>query len=253
MMEIADFQKMNAIRARVDETVQNKAAAEALKPWYRQFCKRPTFNDEFLPTFNRPNVELVDVSEAKGVERITKKGLIANGKEYEVDCIIYSTGFEANGELRRRVGFDIYGRDGLSLYDHYTDGFRTLHGHSSRNFPNWFYVGISQNAISINITAMLDDQTKHVAYIISEVMGRQAKTIEVTEEGEEGWVNVMRSMAAADGSFQQNCTPGYYNNEGITRDVPKNGGMYILGINKFNALLAEWRAKGDLEGMELGF
>jgi cyclohexanone monooxygenase len=253
LMELADFQKMNAIRARVDETVQNKAAAEALKPWYRQFCKRPTFNDEFLPTFNLPNVELIDVSESKGVERITKKGLIANGVEYEVDCIIYSTGFEANGDLRRRVGFDIYGRDGLSLYDHYTDGFRTLHGHSSRNFPNWFYVGISQNAISINITAMLDDQTKHVAYIISEVMGRQAKTIEVTEEGEESWVNVMRSMAAADGSFQQNCTPGYYNNEGITREAPKNGGMYILGINKFNALLAEWREKGDLEGMELGF
>ncbi len=253
LMEIADFQKMNAIRDRVDQTVQNKAAAEALKPWYRQFCKRPTFNDEFLPTFNLPNVELIDVSESKGVERITKKGLIANGKEYEVDCIIYSTGFEANGELRRRVGFDIYGRDGLSLYDHYTDGFRTLHGHSSRNFPNWFYVGISQNAISINITAMLDDQTKHVAYIISEVMGRQAKTIEVTEEGEEAWVEVMRSMAAGDGSFQQNCTPGYYNNEGITREAPKNGGMYILGINKFNALLAEWREKGDLEGMELGF
>ncbi len=253
LMELADFQKMNAIRARVDETVRNAAAAEALKPWYRQFCKRPTFNDEYLPAFNRPNVELVDVSEAKGVERITRKGLIANGKEYEVDCIIYSTGFEANGDLRRRVGFDIYGRGGLSLYDYYADGFRTLHGHSSRNFPNWFYVGISQNAISINITAMLDEQTKHVAYIISEVMGRGARTIEVTEEGEEAWVEVVRSMAGADGSFQQNCTPGYYNNEGVTRAAPKNGGLYMKGINKFNALLAEWRAKGDLEGMELGF
>ena len=253
LMEVADFQKMNAIRARVDQTVRNPAAAEALKPWYRQFCKRPTFNDEYLPTFNLPNVELVDVSEAKGVERITPKGLIANGREYEVDCIIYSTGFEANGDLRRRVGFDIYGRGGLSLYDYYADGFRTLHGHSSRGFPNWFYVGISQNAISINITAMLDEQTKHVAYIISEVMGRQATTIEATEAGEEAWVEVVRAMAGADGSFQQNCTPGYYNNEGVTRAAPKNGGLYMKGINKFNALLAAWRAKGDLEGMELGF
>jgi cyclohexanone monooxygenase len=253
MMEIADFKKMNALRGRIDKDVTNKAAAEALKPWYRQFCKRPTFNDEYLPTFNRPNVELIDVSEARGVERITKKGVVANGKEYEVDCIIYSTGFEANGELRRRVGFDIYGQDGLSLYDYYVDGFRTLHGHSSRNFPNWFYVGISQNAISINITAMLDDQTKHIAYIISQVMARQAKTVQPTAEGEEAWINVMRSMAAGDGSFQINCTPGYYNNEGVTRDVPKNGGMFTPGVNKFNALLAEWREKGDMEGLELEY
>ena len=230
IMEIADFKKMNTIRSRVDQWVQDPDAAEALKPWYRQFCKRPTFNDEYLPTFNRSNVTLVDVSEAKGVERITKKGVVANGVEYEVDCIIYSTGFEANGELRRRVGFDIFGRDGLSLFDYYKDGFRTLHGHSSRNFPNWFYVGISQNAISINITAMLDDQTKHIAYIIKEVMDREAKTVQPTAEGEEAWINVMRSMAAGAGEFQVNCTPGYYNNEGITRaEPPKNGGSLCPG------------------------
>ncbi|WP_293679870.1 NAD(P)/FAD-dependent oxidoreductase [uncultured Phenylobacterium sp.] len=251
LLELADMKKMNAIRARVDADVVKPDAAEALKPWYRQMCKRPTFNDEYLPAFNRDNVHLIDVAECKGVERITEKGVVANGKEYEVDCIIYSTGFEANGELRRRVGFDIYGVDGKSLYDHYEDGFRTLHGHSSHGFPNWFYVGISQNAISINITAMLDDQTKHIAYIISETMKRGATTVEATHEGEEAWVEVMRSMAGADGSFQRDCTPGYYNNEGITRDVPKNGGMYVLGINAFNKLLAEWREAGDLAGMEL--
>jgi cyclohexanone monooxygenase len=251
LMELADYEKMNQIRARVDADVSNRQAAEALKPWYRQFCKRPTFNDDYLPTFNRPNVTLVDVSESKGVDRISKKGVVANGQEFEVDCIIYSTGFEANGDLRRRVGFDIYGVDGLSLYDHYADGFRTLHGHSSHGFPNWFYVGISQNAISINITAMLDDQTKHVAYIISETIKRGAQTVEATHDGEEAWVEVMRSMAVGDGSFQQNCTPGYYNNEGMTREAPKNGGMFTPGINKFNALLADWRAKGDLAGMTL--
>src|SRR6201999_4261880 len=131
--ELADFVKMNKIRARVDETVTNRAAAEALKPWYRQFCKRPTFNDEYLPTFNRDNVTLVDVSESKGVERITKTGVVANGVEYPVDCIIYASGFEIPPGRRRRVGFDIPGRGGLSIYDYYQDGFRTLHGHSSRN------------------------------------------------------------------------------------------------------------------------
>jgi cyclohexanone monooxygenase len=217
-------------------------------------CKRPTFNDEFLPAFNKPNVHLVDVSASKGVERITEKGLVANGVEYEFDCIIYSTGFEANGEFRRRIGFDIYGRDGQSIYDYYVDGFRTLHGHSSNGFPNWFYVGISQNAISINITAMLDDQTKHIAYIISQVMDRNAMTVQPSKDAEEAWVNVMRSMAGAAGSFQRDCTPGYYNNEGVLGDgPPKNGGMYVLGINAFNKLLEEWRNKGDLEGLELEF
>ena len=193
------------------------------------------------------------MSEARGVEKITRKGVVANGVEYEVDCIIYSTGFEANGEFRRRIGFDIFGRDGQSIYDYYADGFRTLHGHSSHGFPNWFYVGISQNALSINITAMLDDQTKHIAYIINQVMARQAKTVQPTLDGEEAWIEVVRKMAAGDGSFQVNCTPGYYNNEGITREAPKNGGLYTLGVTAFNKLLAEWREKGDLEGMELGF
>ena len=77
LAEIADFRKMNQVRARVDATVKDKATAEALKPWYRQFCKRPTFNDEFLEAFNRPNVTLVDVSAARGVERITETGVVA--------------------------------------------------------------------------------------------------------------------------------------------------------------------------------
>ena len=126
--EIADFEKMNEIRGRVDDTVTKEDAAEALKPWYRQFCKRPTFNDEYLQTFNRPNVHLIDVSDAKGVERITEKGVVANGEEYEVDCIIYATGFEITTTAVRRVDFDTIGKGGISHYDHWGDGYRTLHG-----------------------------------------------------------------------------------------------------------------------------
>ena len=249
--ELADFAKMNKIRARVDETVKNPDAAEALKPWYRQFCKRPTFNDEFLPTFNRPNVTLVDVSAAKGVERITPTGVVANGVEYPVDCIIYASGFEISTAFRRRIGFEINGRDGLSLYDYYKDGFRTLHGHSSRNFPNWFYIGVGQNGLSVNMTAMFDDQARHIAYIIQEAKARGAVTVEPTAEAEEAWVEVIRSVAIANRDFQNACTPGYYNNEGGERSGGLNGQTYTPGINKFNALLAEWREKGDLAGLEL--
>ena len=251
--ELADMAKMNKIRQRVDDTVEDPATAEALKPWYRQFCKRPTFNDDYLPTFNRPNVTLVDVSEAQGVERITKAGVVANGVEYPVDCIIYASGFEITTGLRRRVGFDITGRGGLSLYDYYKDGFRTLHGHSSRGFPNWFYIGVGQNGLSVNMTAMFDDQARHIAYIIKETKDRGAIAVEPTAEAEEAWVEVIRSVAILNRDFQNACTPGYYNNEGGERSGGLNGQTYTPGINKFNALLAEWREQGDIQGLELHY
>ncbi|MCC6919180.1 MAG: NAD(P)/FAD-dependent oxidoreductase [Alphaproteobacteria bacterium] len=248
--EIADFRKMNQIRARVDEVVKDHRTAEALKPWYRQFCKRPTFNDEYLPTFNLPNVELVDVSEAKGVERITKKGVVANGKEYEVDCIIYSTGFEITADFKRRLGIEINGEGGKSLFDHFKDGFKTLHGFSTRGFPNWFYIGISQNALSVNMTAMFDDQARHIAYIIKQTQERQAQAVQPTQEAQDEWVNLIQSVQINNRAFLDACTPGYYNNEG-NAGTGLAGGTFTPGINAFNALLAEWREKGDMKGMEL--
>jgi cyclohexanone monooxygenase len=251
--EIADFQKMNEIRARVGKTVRDQSVAAALQPWYRQFCKRPTFNDEYLKTFNRPNVELIDVSAAKGVERITATSVIADGVEYEVDCIIYATGFEITSAPRRRVGFDIIGRDGESLFEHWKNGLRTLHGFSSHGFPNWFSIGISQNAISVNMTAMFDDQAKHVAYIVDEVSKRGKKVAEVTSEAEDSWIAEIRRLSIGNLEFQEACTPGYYNNEGKLGEPGKGFGseVYAPGINEFNALLETWREQGDLEGLEL--
>ncbi|MFU8814413.1 MAG: hypothetical protein ACNA7W_03645, partial [Pseudomonadales bacterium] len=250
--EIADFQKMNEIRARVDETVEREDAAESLKPWYRQFCKRPTFNDDFLDTFNRPNVELVDVSDAKGVERITATGVVANGELYEVDCIIYATGFEITTSAHRRVDFDTVGRDGQSLYDHWADGFRTLHGMSSHGFPNWFTIGINQNGLSPNMTAMFDDQAVHVSYIISEVQRRGKRVVEVAADAEEAWVQeIVRLAGTGAQAFLEQCTPGYYNREGKGTGGNMQNSPYAPGINAFNALLAEWRERGDLEGMTL--
>ena len=97
---------MEQIRARVDAIVKDPATAEALKPWYRQFCKRPCFHDEYLPTFNRPNVTLVD-TEGQGVERITETGVVVDGDEYELDCLIYATGFEVGTDYTRRAGYEV--------------------------------------------------------------------------------------------------------------------------------------------------
>ena len=248
--EVADFQKMNRIRQRVDEVVKDPETAEKLKPWYRQFCKRPTFNDEFLPTFNRPNVTLVDVSESKGVERITPRGLVANGREYAVDCIIYASGFEITTSFKRRVGFDIKGRDGVLLHDHWANGYKTLHGFATTGFPNWFYIGVSQNGLSVNMTAMFDDQAQHIAYIIAEAKKRGATEVEPTPEAQDAWVSTIKKLSVVNRAYLESCTPGYYNNEGDL-EGGQAGQTYAPGINAFNALLADWRNNGELEGLAL--
>ena len=254
LAELADFRKMNGIRARVDANVHDHDTAATLKPWYRQFCKRPTFNDEYLPTFNRPNVTLVDTSDSQGVERITSKGVVANGVEYEVDCIIYATGFEVGTAYTRRAGYEIHGQDGKKLSDYWADGMKTLHGFSAHGFPNCFQLGLGQNGLSVNLTAVLDDQARHVAYIINEVKTRGARYSQPTAEAEAEWVATIRSLAYLNTEFFEACTPGYYNNEG---KVGERGGftseIYAPGANAFNELLAQWRETGELTGLELYF
>jgi cyclohexanone monooxygenase len=251
LLELADFRKMEQIRRRAEELVDDPATAEALKPYYRRFCKRPTFNDEYLPAFNRPNVTLVDVSASKGVERITAGGVVANGVEHEVDCIVYASGFEITTEFRRRLGLGVNGRAGASLFDRWKPGHtRTLHGFSTRDFPNWFYIGISQNAFSANMTQMFDEQARHIAYIVAETRRRGATTVEPTVEGQEAWAAVIESGQGAAKSFFESCTPGYYNNEG-QGGGGLGGGAYTPGIIAFNALLEEWRAEGSMAGLEL--
>ena len=179
MREEEDYKIMERLRRRVEAIVDDPQTAEALKPYYRFLCKRPCSNDEYLPTFNRPNVTLVDVAESKGVERLTEKGIVANGVEYEVDCVIFASGFEISTEISRRYAIDaIEGRDGLSLFDHWRDGYKTLHGMTSHGFPNQFHTGFIQGGVSANTTAMFEQQAKHIAYIIAEAVKRKATTVE---------------------------------------------------------------------------
>lgn len=248
-VELADLTKMNWLRSRVDALVHDQADADALKPWYSLFCKRPTFNDEYLPAFNQPNVSLVDTSPSKGVERITSSGVVANGIEYPVDLIVFATGFQITvSDFRKGIGFDVRGRNGKSLYDHWSGGLSTFHGHSTHEFPNWFYIGLSQNALAPNQTHMYDEQATHVAYIIGEAIARGAQTVEADPRAEARWVATIRELAVDRQAFLESCTPGYFNNEGDVR-----GGIfaetYGPGINAFNRLLKQWREKGTLEGL----
>ncbi|MFZ4809740.1 MAG: flavin-containing monooxygenase [Ilumatobacteraceae bacterium] len=252
IVELTDFQKMEEIRGRVDATVADPTTAELLKPYYRVMCKRPTFNDEYLECFNRPNVTLVDVSDSKGVEQITEHGVIANGHEYEVDLIVYASGFETSPEMRRRTGVDVVGRDGVHYDDVRSRGLKTLHGFCTRGFPNLFSIGISQNAFSVNMTSMFDDQARHIAYILAEAIARGARSVEATEAGQDAWVaQLIPPSTVGDGGFLSSCTPGYYNNEGRSGGGGAFFGGYPRGINAFNQLLEDWRATGEMDGLEL--
>ena len=143
--EDSDFEKMEEIRARIDTIVQDRDTAQNLKAWYRQLCKRPCFHDEYLQAFNEPGAHLID-TDGKGVERITEKGVVAGGVEYEVDCIIYASGFEVGTEFTQRAGFDLTGRDGMKLSEAWADGMRSKHGIHVHGFPNLFFVQPTQGA-----------------------------------------------------------------------------------------------------------
>ena len=247
MSEIADYQKMNEIRDRVSSTVTDRETAEALKPWYGQWCKRPTFNDEYLPTFNRPNVKLVD-TKGKGVERVTENAVVVDGVEYAVDCLIYATGFEVGTAYTRRAEFEVYGRDGLSLSDYWADGMKTYHGFLSNGFPNCFHMGLTQTGLAPNFTYMLNGQAVHIAHLVSQVETRDAKSIEPTLEAEDEWVQLVTSPTFMT-EYQNTCTPGYYNGEGKNEGHGFIETQYPDGAVPFYDMLAAWRAQGDFEGL----
>jgi cyclohexanone monooxygenase len=249
-MELADFQKMEQIRARVDSIVKDPVTAEALKPYYRQFCKRPCFHDEYLETFNRPNVTLVD-TKGKGVERVTEKGVVVAGVEYELDCLIYATGFEVGTAYTRRAGCEIYGRDGASLTERWADGVRTLHGMHSRGFPNCFIMGNQQSGFTVNYPHMLNEQSQHIAYVIRHAIDRGVRSVEVSEAAEAEWVDTILRLAGLGREFLENCTPGYYNNEGKLSERAAQNGFYGGGSPAFFQVLRDWRAEGGLRGLEL--
>ena len=253
--EEEDYKIMERLRRRIEAIVDDPGTAEALKPYYRFMCKRPCSSEQYLATFNRPNVTLVDVSECKGVERLTPNGIVANGIEYDVDCVIFASGFEISTEISRRYAIDrIVGRDGLSLFEYWKDRYQTLHGMTSRGFPNQFFMGFIQGGVSANTTAMFEQQAQHIAYIVAEAQNRGATMVEPSKDGQDAWVATVRELAIDNSAFELSCTPGYYNNEGRGGAVGNGsflGDFYSPGFYAFDELIAQWRAKGDLDGLEL--
>jgi cation diffusion facilitator CzcD-associated flavoprotein CzcO len=246
--EDSDFEKMEEIRARVDSIVEDKETAHKLKAWYRQLCKRPCFHDEYLQAYNNANVHLVD-TDGKGVERITTEGVVAAGVEYPLDCIIYASGFEVGTEFTSRTGYDITGRDGVKLSQHWANGMRTKHGTHVHGFPNLFIVQPTQGANLIsNVPHNLTESGRTIADIVRHTLDNGYGEVEVTKDAEDEWMQLLLSgPGRMIGS--QDCTPGYYNNEGQPDKRSEFFVGYPQGAMAYFRYLDEWRSSGQFEGL----
>ncbi|WP_306216319.1 flavin-containing monooxygenase, partial [Actinoplanes sp. RD1] len=248
-LELADANKMNQIRARVDEIVTDPQVAALLKPWYRYMCKRPAFSDHYLQTFNRSNVTLVDTADHGGITRMTENAVVVGDREYEVDCVIFATGFEVGRSGIASGTLPVYGRDGMPLLGYWRDGARTLHGFYSHGFPNLFHLGLVQNASSVNFVHVLQEQATHIGAVVKAAVGSDARYVEPTLEAENAWIQTIRDTAPHTYEFQMSCTPGYNNNEGKPAAAMNS---YGPGPIAFHDLLRRWRTEGGLADVLVG-
>jgi cyclohexanone monooxygenase len=244
----ADYEKMEQIRHRVASIVRDPKTAELLKPYYRPLCKRPCFHDEYLEAFNRPNVHLVDASNG-GVERLTENGVVVDGQVYEVDCLIFATGFEVGSSVGKPGGLDLVGRDGVTLSEKWRDGFVTMFGFTTAGFPNCYFNSRTEGPLPQNIPTLLEEAAVHIAYLIREARARGVATIETTAEGEQAWQVEMNSRRKDSERFYKECTPGYFNNEGQLSKKSFYGGLYGGGTIRFFDIIRQWREHAGLEGM----
>ena len=234
--ENANIDYMMRIHKRIDEVVKDKVTADALKPWYMFMCKRPCFHNDYLPTFNRPNVHLVD-THGKGITEITAKGPVFGGTQYELDLLIYATGFEVQ---KTGIYNQVKGENGLDLNDKYSTGIRTLLGIHSQGYPNLFIMGGYQASFQFNLTDMLQSQGDHIAACIDYVRRHNYQSIDVMPEAEEWWVQEVIHHRGKT-TRNQDCTPGYYNFEGEFQR--RQDGNYNGGFPKYVTHLKEVRAR----------
>ena len=206
----SNFRIMEQLRARVDAIVEDPETAAALKPWYPYGCKRPTFHDEYLPTFNKPHVHLVDTA-PRGVAEINERGVVHEGKEYPLDVLIYATGFQWMATSTFNM---IVGRGGRSLSEKWeTDGTRTFLGLHSKGFPNLFIIsGPQGGGGSFNFTDAIDSHADYVTWMLTTMRERGLEVVDVHQEPEDAYAEHCRK-ADADTSALRDCV-SYYNGHG---------------------------------------
>jgi cyclohexanone monooxygenase len=206
----SNFRIMEQIRARVDAIVEDPRTAEALKPYYPYGCKRPTFHDEYLPTFNLPHVHLVDTA-PMGVAEINERGVVHDGVEYPLDVLIYATGFQWMATSTFNM---VVGREGRSLSDKWqTEGTKTFLGLHTHGFPNLFIItGPQGGGGSFNFTDAIDTHSDYVTWMLSTMREAGDKVVDVRKEDEEAWAAHCREADLTTAPLRD-CL-SYYNGHG---------------------------------------
>jgi cyclohexanone monooxygenase len=249
-LQRAQMTRMEKVRRRVDLIVADQATADALKPYFHYFCKRPGFSDHYLDVYNRPNVKLVNTG-GQGVERVTPTGVVVGGKEYRLDCLVLATGFDFMTEYTKEAGFDVVGRDGMTLSEHWSDGARTLMAMHIHYFPNLFLLSLTQAGISMNYTHTAEEQAQHIARVIGRCMLEGIVTVEATAEAEKAWVDNIVANTPTRRAFLDSCTPSYYNYEGKRERAFEQNEPYPGGPVAYYELLRKWDEDGQMEGLEV--
>jgi cation diffusion facilitator CzcD-associated flavoprotein CzcO len=214
LLQLADYEKMEEIRARCDEIVTDRFTAEALKPWYNWSCKRPLYSDDFLQTFNRPSVTLVD-TQGRGVDRITATGVVVGETLYELDCLVFATGFTTGLPPHEAGEYRVTGRGDADLAKYWSESGKTVHGVMAHGFPNLFIQGHGNGtASSVNVPYSLTARATHSAGIIKRCLDLGVRTMEPRPEAQDAWTEVVAAHAVDRSKFLLECTPGYFNREG---------------------------------------
>jgi cation diffusion facilitator CzcD-associated flavoprotein CzcO len=253
--EELDFEVMEEHRRRVEELVSDPVKADILKPYYRYICKRPCFHDEYLSAFNAPNITLVDCP--AGIERIDEKGPVVDGVQYEVDCIVYGTGFEPEQTpLYRRAGHEVVGRDGVTLADKWADGPHSLFGMMTRGFPNMFIMPgpFQQSVVTVNYTQLAILGAEFVGRAIGLLQREGVDVFDVSAEAEEKWVQGIVDAYIDASRVMAACTPSRINNEGHPEERSPLVGAYRGGLGDwfgYRERLENWVEDGRFDGLEL--
>ncbi len=253
--EEVDYSIMEEHRQRVLDLVTDPVAAEAMKPYYRYICKRPCFHDEYFAAINQPNVTLVDCP--GGFDHVTAAGPVVGGHQYDLDCLIYGTGFEPElTPVFRRAGHDIVGRGGVTLAAKWNDGAASLFGIMSRGFPNMFIMPApgQQAVVTVNYTQLAVLGAAFVAGVVDTLERLGASVFDVSAAAEADWTQQIIESFVDSSAVMSACTPSRLNNEGHPEAANPRNGNYGRGLGDYFAYrdrLEGWLETGECAGLEL--
>ncbi|WP_066066945.1 flavin-containing monooxygenase [Neobacillus soli] len=244
--EAANETAAEFIRSKIREIVKNPETAEKLLPSYYYGTKRPIIDTNYYESFNRGNVSLVDVKKAPIVE-ITPKGLKTTEGEYELDAIVFATGFD--GMTGPLLKIDIRGRDGVSLKEKWAGGAHTRSylGIANAGFPNFFMItGPESPSVLSNMPVSIEQHVEWIGDCIEYLSKSGIETIEAKVEAEEEWSKHCREVAE---STLFTKTDSWYTGANIP-GKPRGFQIYLGGVGAYRQKCDDVAAKG-YEGFAL--